>query len=310
MGTLFSRTEVPLDPISIYCNIKSRHLSIEDPRYITRDPVSHNFYFSNSIKRESILLTSNDNVKYVITHPTRFLPYQRNPFVDKPTLFPLCLLSRNIMLIAYHSDLAFCSLDGELISHIRFPSSGTYPPIDQIVAVCADSLDVIYVLSRVNYRGVERGEITEISCRFEVQERFMFGVEIIQVPRDMCKQNEKIFILHESDKCVLVFSTDGVFLSALVSGVARDLPNAVQIPVNLAVTSNRNIILSNWGDNTISFISKTGNVIANISLYSHVHYFQPSGLFLDEVTRVLYCVTRGEHPQLLSIKLPDSMSRF
>ena len=309
MGTLFSRAEDPVNPLSIYCNIKSQPLSINEPRYLTRDPSSHNFYISNSVKRESILLASNDNVEYVITHPTRFLPYHRNPFNDKPTLFTHCLTSRNIMLIAYHYDLAFCSLAGQLISHIHFPYLGNYH-IYQVVAVCADSLDVIYVLSRVNYQGAVRGEITEISCRFGVQERFMFGVETIKVPRDMCKQNMKIFVLHESYKCVLVFSTDGICLSALVSGVARDLPNAVQIPMNLTVTSNQKIILSNWGDNTISFVSKTGNVVANIPLYSHVHYFLPSGLFLDEVTRVLYCVTGGEHPQLLSIKLPDSMRRF
>ncbi|KAI6655780.1 hypothetical protein LOD99_1922 [Oopsacas minuta] len=319
MGTLFSRTDdfprVPIDPIKLDCSIISRPINFEDPRYLTHDPLSRSLYISNSLSGKSVLLPNNVDSEYVINYPTRFLPRlprdHRYPNIDRHTLHTECLSSYNIILVSLSSTLLLCSLDGQLISVIQYVHPRRFSEVS-LLAVCADSLDVIYLLYTVNYQGNVRGEIIEISCTFTSQERFAFGIDHIKVARDICKRKNKLFVLHESDRCILVFSIkDGILLSALVSGLASDLPNAVHIPMNLTVTSNNNIILSNWGDNTISFIDSKGNVIANINLSSgKIPYFKPSGLIFDEITRVLYCVVRGMHPQLLSIKLPDYMKKL
>ena len=315
MGASISGAKHPApqykEPIVLDCSIRFRPLIYSDARYLTRDPVLHNFYISNSITRESIILPLYDEAEYRINHVfCKNAPCSLNPYNARSTLSAHCLPYQSILLVTYHSLIAVCSMDGDLINTFQLKQIKSRSLGEQLIVVCADSLDAIYVLYHVNEYGCLRGEITEISCQFIKQEIFTFGVNRIKVARDMCKLRNKLYVLHESEICILVFSVDGVLLSALVSGLAHDLPNAIYIPMHMTVSSKGNIITSNWGNNTISFMDKMGNVVANIQCSKENPFSKPSGLYLDEIKRILYCVTQGKNPQLLSIELPSSMETF
>ena len=312
MGTSGVKPPTPQykDPLLLNCRITKRPLGYSDVRYLTRDPVLENFYISNSLERETILLPLNCSEEYKINNCWSKPRDPIGPYNDRPTLSTHCLPYQPVMLVTYQSFIAVCSMDGDLINRFHSKQINTRLYEKQLLGVCADSLDAIYVLSQVNYHGSVRGEITELSCQFTEREMFSFGVDRIKTARDMCKQRNKLYVLHESERCILVFSVDGLLLSALVSGLARDLPHAIYIPMHMTVTSEGNMITSNWGDNTISFIDKKGNVIAFIQSSAETPFSKPSGLYFDKSKCTLYCVTQGLNPQFLSIKLPPYMEAF
>ena len=303
--TVFTPKPIFQYPIFLTSTITSQYLEYSDVRYLARDPFSHNFYISSPGNGETIVFSHNGK-KSKIKHTSRF-DISTNPYTFRPS-FSICpLVCSPLMLISHRRAVAVCDMDGHLVTMIECSELDSE---EQLIKACADSTSIIYTLSQVIRLGAVRGQITEISCQLTVTENFHFGANHIAVARDMCKLGSRLFVLHESEKCVLVFSVDGTLISALVSTLPRHFPNAIFNPMQMVVDSKQNIIISSWGEDTISLINSKGHIVSTVNPTSKVPFSKPTGLYLDELNQTLYCLTKGEQPQLLSIKIPSEFEMF
>ena len=129
----------------------------------------------------------------------------------------------------------------------------------------------IYVSDRLN----NRIQILSQDFRFISQ----FGKDILMYPLDVKLSKEYIFVLDESNPCLHLFNYNHILQKSVIS---RGRGMQVINPWNSFIDQTNNILISDYGSNSIHIFDKEFQLIHKISVS-----YKPTGITVDKRGRVI-----------------------
>ena len=189
--------------------------------------------------------------------------------MDRPLSVAIC---GDIILISQRS---YCilnyQLNGKFISKIGKYGNGELEFICPFGLTIDESNGNIYVSGYIN----NRIQILSQDFRFISQ----FGKDILKLPLDVKLSKEYIFVLDESNPCLHLFNYNHILQKSVIS---RGKGMQVISPFYFFIDQTDNILISDYGSNSIQIFNKRIQLVHKISVSPN-----PMGITVDKRGRVI-----------------------
>ena len=191
----------------------------------------------------------------------------------------LVISKDRILISSGNNNILIYQLDGKFVSKIGKYGNGQIEFNNPDGLACNEWNGDIYICDYGNNR-------IQILCK-EIQFKSQFGADKLKHPRDVKLSKEYIFILDVSNPCMHLYDYNLILQKSVVS---RGEIMQVVIPFYFCIDVTSNILISDFGSNSIRIFNLEFELTHKINISTH-----PMGVVVDNQGRIIVVCQADKH---------------